>query len=90
MQTSTAQQNTEERAIALRVVNDDEDNHESKTSVAEEILAAARLHRVQLRPDTLMIDALAQYDVSESIPPELFSAVAEILVFIQRLEAPPK
>ncbi len=50
--------------------------------VAEEILRLARENDIPLRHDPALIGALAPLNIGGQIPPELFRAVAEVLVFV--------
>ena len=53
--------------------------------VAEKILAAAREASVPVREDQLLAEALAALDVGTEVPPELYRAVAEALVWAYAL-----
>lgn len=53
--------------------------------MAERILALAQEAGVDLVEDPDLIEVLARLPVGESIPPELFQAVAEILIFIYQM-----
>jgi len=53
--------------------------------VADEILRRAREHDVPLRQDPALAGALASLDIGQSVPPELFRAVAEVLAFIYKM-----
>jgi flagellar biosynthesis protein len=52
--------------------------------VAEAILALAREHRVPVREDRDLVALLSACDVGSAIPVELYSAVAELLVWVYR------
>lgn len=52
--------------------------------VAESILELARAHGVPVREDRDLVALLAACDVGAAIPSELYSAVAELLVWVQR------
>jgi flagellar biosynthesis protein len=54
-------------------------------AVAERIIAIAREHGIPLREDPHLIEVLSSLDLYEEIPPELYKAVAEILVFVYRM-----
>lgn len=58
-------------------------------NVAEVIVRRAREAGVSIREDEGLVSALAHLDVGESIPPELYRAVAEILAYLYRLDATP-
>jgi type III secretion system FlhB-like substrate exporter len=79
-----------ENGITLHLTEDPSQEAERRTVAIEGVLSLARENRVQLRQDTQMIDALLDYSVIGSIPPELYRAVGELLVFIRRLETPRK
>ena len=53
--------------------------------VADEILRIARENDIPLRQDPALARALATLDVGQTIPPELFRAVAEVLAFIYKM-----
>ncbi|MBN2207955.1 MAG: EscU/YscU/HrcU family type III secretion system export apparatus switch protein [Candidatus Coatesbacteria bacterium] len=50
--------------------------------LAEKIIQIAREHDIPIKEDADLVEALMQLDVEETIPPELYKAVAEILAFI--------
>jgi flagellar biosynthesis protein len=54
--------------------------------VAERILALAKEHGVPVRQDPGLVTLLAQLDVGQIIPPELYPVVAELLAFVYRLK----
>jgi flagellar biosynthesis protein len=53
--------------------------------VAESIMAIAREHHVPLVEDRNLVEVLEALDINLEIPPELYRAVAEVLVFIYRI-----
>lgn len=53
--------------------------------IAEKIVALAREHGVPLVEDRSLVQMLEALDVDTEIPTELYEAVAEVLVFIYRL-----
>jgi flagellar biosynthesis protein len=55
--------------------------------IASKILAAAEEAGVPVRQDPALVEALAKLDVGQAIPPELYVAVAEALVWAYRLDA---
>ncbi len=57
--------------------------------VADRILALARDSGVQVREDAALAEALARLELEADIPPELYAAVAEALVWAYGLEPPP-
>ena len=50
-----------------------------KGSTAEAILAAAAEHGIPVEEDEALLGLLAECEVGEEIPPELYEAVAELL-----------
>ena len=57
-----------------------------KGKVAENILERAALHHVPVYEDPNLVQLLGQLDLNESIPEELYQAVAEVFAFIYRLD----
>lgn len=53
--------------------------------IAEKIVALAREHGVPLVEDHNLVQMLEALDVDTEIPVELYQAVAEVLVFVYRL-----
>jgi len=54
-------------------------------TIAERILAAAREAGVPVREDELLAEALEALELGTEVPPELYQAVAEALVWAYRL-----
>ncbi len=54
--------------------------------VAERILAAARENGVAVREDPALAEALARLELQAEVPPELWAAVAEALVWAHGLD----
>lgn len=54
--------------------------------VAEKILEMAVAHGVPVKEDPVLVDALSQLDLGQEIPPELYTVVAEILIFIMKMD----
>lgn len=57
-----------------------------KGKIAENILARANEHDVPIHEDPNLVQLLGQLDLNESIPEELYQAVAEVFAFIYRLD----
>ncbi|MBR9981847.1 MAG: EscU/YscU/HrcU family type III secretion system export apparatus switch protein [Desulfatitalea sp.] len=53
--------------------------------MAERIVALAQAHQVPLVQDRNLVQMLEALDVNTEIPPALYQAVAEVLVFIYRM-----
>jgi flagellar biosynthesis protein len=56
-----------------------------KGFVAERIIAIANSHNIPLYEDQDLVKILEAMDLNTEIPPELYRAVAEVLVFIYKL-----
>jgi flagellar biosynthesis protein len=52
--------------------------------VADKIIDLAREYGVPIKEDPDLVEVLAQLEVEEEIPPDVYVAVAEILSFIYR------
>lgn len=57
-----------------------------KGLVAEQIIARAKEHGVYVHESPELVALLTQVDIDESIPPQLYMAVAELLAWLYRLE----
>lgn len=53
--------------------------------IAQRIIELARRHQVPLVEDASLANLLDALEVDSDIPPELYRAVAEVLVFVYRL-----
>ena len=54
--------------------------------IADKIVEIAREQGVAIREDPALAEALARLELEQEIPPELFAAVAEVLVWAYSLE----
>ncbi|RUL55821.1 EscU/YscU/HrcU family type III secretion system export apparatus switch protein [Lysinibacillus antri] len=57
-----------------------------KGKIAENILEQASIHNVPIYEDHNLIELLGNLDLNQSIPEELYQAVAEVFAFIYRLD----
>ncbi len=77
------------KAAALRYAQNKENAPrvvaKGRGKIAERIVALAEEHQVPLVEDRNLIQMLDLLDVDMEIPPELYQAVAEVLVFVYRL-----
>jgi len=55
-------------------------------SIADKIIEKAKSSDVPLYEDNKLANTLSKLDIGEYIPPELYSIVAEILVFVDNLD----
>ena len=53
--------------------------------IAEKIIQTAREHNIPLKEDPHLVELLSTLDLYEEIPQDLYKAVAEILVFIYKM-----
>ena len=56
-------------------------------TIAEIILRRAEEAGVTIRRDEALTTALAHLDIGDSIPPELYRAIAEVLAYVYGLDA---
>ena len=54
--------------------------------IADKIIEMAKSSDVPLYEDNKLANTLSKLDIGEYIPPELYSIVAEILVFVDNLD----
>lgn len=57
-----------------------------KGAVAEKIIQAAQEADVPVHEDSKLADTLSSLEIGDAIPPELYEVVAEILVFVDRMD----
>lgn len=55
--------------------------------LADQIVDAARRHGIPVHQSRDLVDLLTRLPVQSSIPPELYLAVAEVLVYLMRTAA---
>lgn len=54
--------------------------------LAERIIEEAQDNDIPIHQDDKLADTLSKLDIGEYIPPELYEVVAEILVFVDKME----
>lgn len=57
-----------------------------KGLVAENIIETAHEHNIPVLEDPSLVELLSNLNVNESIPEELYEAVAEVFAFVYRLD----
>ncbi len=57
-----------------------------KGAVAERIIEEAKEHDVPLHKDDKLAETLSKLDIGDTIPPELYEVVAEILVYVDGMD----
>ena len=54
-------------------------------SLGEKIIEIAKAHDIPIEENEVLAGALSKIELGDEIPPELYKAVAEVLVFVLRL-----
>ncbi len=57
-----------------------------KGKIAENILKKAQENQIPIQEDPSLVSLLGQLNINESIPEELYQAVAEVFAFIYRID----
>ena len=57
-----------------------------KDEMAQKILALAQKHHIPIHQDAVLAEKLTSLDLNAEIPAELYQVVAELLVFLYRLD----
>ena len=57
-----------------------------KGAIAEKIIATAQESDVPVHEDSKLADTLSSLEIGDAIPPELYEVVAEVLVFVDRMD----
>ncbi|WP_457624803.1 EscU/YscU/HrcU family type III secretion system export apparatus switch protein [Persephonella sp.] len=55
-----------------------------KGFIGEKIIQIAKEHNIPVKEDPVLVEALSGIEVNREIPPQLYRAVAKILVFVYR------
>lgn len=77
------------QAVALRYNEENVAPHviaKGKGHVAENILNAARKNSVPIYQNKTLTSMLMAVDIDREIPPDLYTAVAEILAYVYRMD----
>lgn len=56
-----------------------------KGHIAEKILEVAREHNIPVHQDKALVEMLTLVELFDEIPPELYTAIAEVLVWVYRV-----
>lgn len=78
------------QAVALKY-NSDKDSAPVMTAkgkgyVADKLIEEALKHNIPIQEDPSLVKILAQLELNESIPEQLYEVVAEVLAFVYRIE----
>ncbi|MEZ0322885.1 MAG: EscU/YscU/HrcU family type III secretion system export apparatus switch protein [Hydrogenothermaceae bacterium] len=57
-----------------------------KGKIAEKIIEVAKENGVYIKEDSDLVEVLSTLEIDEEIPPQLYKAVAEILVFLYKIK----
>jgi len=57
-----------------------------KEKIAEQIIAIAKKNGIPIKDDPILTSALMEIDINQTIPPELYRVVAEVLSYIYRIQ----
>ncbi|MFD1038002.1 EscU/YscU/HrcU family type III secretion system export apparatus switch protein [Virgibacillus byunsanensis] len=57
-----------------------------KGLIAENIIEKAKINNVPIQEDSTLVELLAALNINETIPEELFQAVAEVFAFVYRTD----
>jgi len=55
-----------------------------KGYVGEKIIQIAKEQNIPIKEDPILVETLSQIEINREIPPELYQAVAEILIYIYK------
>ncbi|WP_153123660.1 EscU/YscU/HrcU family type III secretion system export apparatus switch protein [Peribacillus tepidiphilus] len=77
-------------AIALRYNSDKEIAPKviakGKGKIADNILETAKNHNVPIQEDPSLVELLGKLNINQTIPEELYQAVAEVFAFIYKID----
>jgi flagellar biosynthesis protein len=57
-----------------------------KGNIASNIIEKAREHNVPIQEDASLVELLSQLQINETIPEQLYAAVAEVFAFIYKVD----
>lgn len=55
--------------------------------IAENIIREAAKHNIPIHEDAALVELLGKININETIPEELYKAVAEVLAFIYQIDS---
>jgi flagellar biosynthesis protein len=91
---SNENENKRKQAIALQYQSEKQQAPKvvakGKGLIAENILEKAKEHAVPIQEDRNLVELLGNLDINESIPEELYQAVAEVFAFLYRVDKEAK
>lgn len=89
--TITAELESEKRRMAVAVGYDPDETAPKIIAtgqgvLAERIIDSAKEHQIPVHRDDRLANTLSRLEVGDFIPPELYEVVAEVLLFVDRLD----
>ncbi|WP_163971210.1 EscU/YscU/HrcU family type III secretion system export apparatus switch protein [Oceanobacillus halotolerans] len=78
--TATALQYDKDNMIAPKI------SATGKGLIAENIIETAKKNNIPIQEDPSLVELLAQLNINETIPEELYQAVAEVFAFVYRVD----
>ncbi|MGD6965038.1 EscU/YscU/HrcU family type III secretion system export apparatus switch protein [Rossellomorea vietnamensis] len=83
-------ENKRKQAVALQYEADRQQAPKviakGKGLIADNILERARQNNIPVQEDPALVELLGSLDINESIPEELYQAVAEVFAFLYRVD----
>ncbi|UQB42982.1 EscU/YscU/HrcU family type III secretion system export apparatus switch protein [Thiomicrospira microaerophila] len=82
---------TDKVAISLEYAGDSAPRVSAKGSgfIAEQILEIAKQHGIPIKQDAELTELLSQVELNQEIPPVLYEAVVQVLVFAYQVSGKP-
>lgn len=87
-----SQQPNRNRLEAVALSYDVETNHapriigKGKGFLAENIIKKAHENNIPIQEDSTLLELLSQININETIPEELYKAVAEVFAFVYKID----
>ncbi|HEU5138543.1 MAG TPA: EscU/YscU/HrcU family type III secretion system export apparatus switch protein [Bacillales bacterium] len=82
--------NKRKQAVALTYEQEKRDapyvSAKGEGELAEKIIRLAKEHEIPIQEDQSLVSLLAQLNLNDAIPPDLYQVVAEVFAFIYRLD----
>ncbi|WP_113929878.1 EscU/YscU/HrcU family type III secretion system export apparatus switch protein [Bacillus sp. P14.5] len=83
-------ENKRKQAVALQYAADKQQAPKvvakGKGLIADNILDRAKEYEIPVQEDPALVELLGSLDINESIPEELYQAVAEVFAFLYRVD----
>ncbi|MBB5172094.1 EscU/YscU/HrcU family type III secretion system export apparatus switch protein [Texcoconibacillus texcoconensis] len=83
-------QKSQQRAVALNYDGEKDEAPKVKAKgrgyVADQLVDIAEKNNIPIQEDSSLVELLAQLEVNEQIPTELYEVVAELFAFIYRID----